>query len=72
MKVSQNDKIQIKRWITSLFLKNGKELRSFSKYHILIYITYSDQSRKLENWLILKFVFIRCKTLKVSEDDQIR
>ena len=29
-------------------------------------------SRNLENWLILKFVFIHGKTVKVSQDDQIR
>ena len=32
---------------------------------------YSNRSRILENWLISKFVFIHCKTVKVSEDDQI-
>ena len=27
--------------------------------------------QKSSNWLILKFVFILCKTVKVSQDDQI-
>ena len=35
-------------------------------------MAYSDISRNVENWLILKFVFIHSKTLKVSEDDQIQ
>ena len=51
---------------------NGSEFRSFSNYQILTYITYLDRSRNLENRLILKFVFIHCKTVKVSQDDQIR
>ena len=51
---------------------NGTELRSFSHLQILTCIAYSDLRRNLENWLILKFVFIHCKTVKVSQDDQIR
>ena len=51
---------------------NGTELRSFSHFQILTWIAYSDLSRKLENWLILMFVFIPCETVKVSQDDQIR
>ena len=34
-------------------------------------MAYSDLSRNLENWLILKFVFIHCKTMIVSQDVQI-
>ena len=34
--------------------------------------TEADISRNLQNWLILKFVFIHCKTAKVSQNDQIR
>ena len=45
---------------------NGTELRSFSHFQILTWIAYSDHSRNLENWLILKFVFIHYKTVKVS------
>ena len=51
---------------------NGTELRSFSYFQIMTLITYSDVSRNLENSLILKFIFIHCKTVKVSQDDQIR
>ena len=72
VKVSQNDQIQMQTWFTSGFLMNGSELRSFSHFQILTWIAYSDLSRNLENWLILKFAFIHCKTVKVSEDDQIR
>ena len=51
---------------------NGRELRSFSHYQILTYIVYPDLSRKLENWLILKVVFIHCTIVKLCQDDQIR
>ena len=51
---------------------NRTELRSFSHFQILTRIAYSDLSRNLENLLILKFVFIHCKTMKVSKDDQIQ
>ena len=50
---------------------NGTELRSFSHFLILTKIANPDLSRNLENFLILKFVFIHCKTVKVSQDDQI-
>ena len=70
VKGSQNNRIRISTWFTSVFLMNGKELRSFSHCQILTKIVYSDLRRKLENWLILKFVFIHCKTVKVSQDDQ--
>ena len=72
VKVSQNDQIQMQTWFTSGFLMNGTELRSFSHFLILTWITYSDLSRNLENWLILMFAFIHCVTAKNSEDDQIR
>ena len=51
---------------------NGKELRSFTHCQVLTKIAYSDLSRKLENRLILEFFFIHCKTLKVSQNNQIR
>ena len=51
---------------------NVTELSSFSDFQILNWIAYSNLSRNLENWLILKFVFIYCKTVKVSQEDQIR
>ena len=64
VKVSQDDQIQMKTWFTSFFLMNSTELRSFSQFHILTWIAYSGISRNLENWLILKFVFIHSKTLQ--------
>ena len=38
----------------------------------MTWIAYTDRSRNLENWLILKFFFIHSKTVKVNQDDQIR
>ena len=61
----------MQKWFTSVFLMNGKELKSFSHFQILTWITYSDHSGNLENRLILKFVFNHCETVKVSQDDQI-
>ena len=72
MKVSQNDQIRMLTWFASVFMKNWAELRSFSHFQILTWIAYSDLSRNLENWLISKFVFIHCKAVKVSQNDQIR
>ena len=51
---------------------NGTELRSFGHLQILTKIAYPDISRNLENCLILKFVFIHCETVKVSENEQIQ
>ena len=51
---------------------NGTELRSFSHFQILTKIAYPDLSRKRENWLFLEFLFIHCKTVKVSQNDQIQ
>ena len=51
---------------------NWKELRRFSNYQILTQIAYLDLKRKLENWLILEFIFIHWKTVKISQNDQIR
>ena len=51
---------------------NGTELRSFSHFQILTKIAYPDLSRKLENWLFFQFFFIHCKTVKVSQNDQIQ
>ena len=72
VKISQSDQTELSTWFTSVFLMNGKELRSFSPYQILISIAYTDHSRNLENWLILKFVFIHCKTVKISPNHQIQ
>ena len=72
VKISQNDQIRMLTWFTRVSLMNGTELRSFSHFQIFTKITYGDLSRKLENWLILKFVFFHCKTVKVSQNHQIR
>ena len=53
------------------FLDEWKELKSCSRFLILTWIAYSDLRRNLENWLILKFVLIPCKTVKVRQDEQI-
>ena len=72
VEVSQNDKIRLQTWSTRVLIMNETELRSLSHFKILTGITSSDLSRNLENWLILKFVFIYCKTVQVSQTDQIR
>ena len=72
VKVSQDDQIRIQTWFRSRFLMNGTELRSFSHFQILTKIAYPDRRRKLENWLFLEFFFIHCKTVKVSQNDQIQ
>ena len=51
---------------------NRTELRSFSHFQVLNKIAYPDLSRKLENWLFLEFFLIHCKTVKVSQNDQIQ
>ena len=71
MKVSQNDQVVMWTWFTTVLLMNGTKLRSFSHFQILTWIPYSDISRNLENWLILKFVFIHCKNEKVCHNDQV-
>ena len=70
VKVSQDDQIRMETWITSVYLMNGTELRSFSNFQILTKIAYPDLSRKLENRLILEFVLIHCKAVKVIQNDQ--
>ena len=72
VKVSQDDQIRIWTWFRSRFLMNGTELRSFSHFQIFTKFAYPDLSRKLENWLFLEFFFIHCKTVKVSQNDQIQ
>ena len=72
VKVSKDDQTRMQPWFTSVFLMRLTELRSFSYFQILTWIAYSEFSRNLENWLIFKFVFIHCRTVKVSQDDQIR
>ena len=61
-----------KRLLNNVYIQIWTELRSFSHFQILTKIAYPDLSRKLENWLFLEFFFIHCKTVKVSQNDQIR
>ena len=49
---------------------NGKELRSFSHFQILTKIGYPDLSRNLQIELILRFLFIHSKAVKVSQNDK--
>ena len=70
--VSQGDQIPMYKGFTSVFLMKGTELRSFCRFHVLTEIANPDLSRKLENWLILEFFFINCKTVKHSRNYQIR
>ena len=51
---------------------NGTELRNFSHFQTLTKIALLGYSRNLENSLIFIFVFIHCKTVKVSQNDQIQ
>ena len=71
VKMSQNDQIQLSTWFRRVFLMNGTQLRSCNHFEILTKITYSYLSGNPGNWLSLKFVFIQCKTVKISENDQI-
>ena len=41
-------------------------------FKFLTWIAYSDLSRNLENWLILKLVFNHCKAVKVRPNAQIQ
>ena len=65
LKVSQDNQVRMQTL-------NGTDIRSFSHFQILTWIVYSDLSRNIGNWLILNFVFIHCKTLKISQNDQIQ
>ena len=49
---------------------NGTELRSFSHFQILTKIAYPDLRTKLDDWLILEFFFIYCKTVQFNQDDK--
>ena len=51
---------------------NGTELGSFVDFQILTKIAYPDLSKNLENGLILKFVFIHCKAVKVVKMVQFK
>ena len=47
-------------------------------YEVLVIIKFCRKSHtrtiaeNFKNWLILEFFFIHCKTVKVSQNDQIR
>ena len=69
---SQDNQVRMQTWFTSVFLMNRTDIRSFSHFQILTWIVYSDLSRNLRVWLILKFVFIHCKTVKVSQDSEVK
>ena len=69
-KVHQNDRIRMQTWLTSVFLMNGTELRSFSHFQILTWIAYSDLSSNLENsliWSFSSFTVKLWKSVKMSE-----
>ena len=51
---------------------NGKELRSFSHHQILTELHTRILGEILKIDKILKFAFIHCKTVKVSQNDPIR
>ena len=50
---------------------NGTEFRSFNGFQILTKIAYPDLNR-ICKLTILKFVFIHCKAMKVSQNDEIQ
>ena len=67
---NQDDQYQMETRFTSVFLMNGTELKSLSYFQIFTKITYPDLRTKLDNWLILEFFFIYCKTVQFNQDDQ--
>ena len=70
VKVNQDDQYPMETGFTSVFLMNGTELKSLSYFQLFTKIAYLDLRTKLDNWLILEFFFIHCKTVKVNQDDQ--
>ena len=62
VEVSQNGHIWMQTWLTSIFLMEGKELRSFSHFPILTKIGYPDLSRNLQ---IDKFWSVFTSTVKL-------
>ena len=61
-------KFNLLRWFTSVFLMNGKELRSFSDFQIFTKIVYPDLSRNLEIdefWSLSSFTVKMWKALKM-------
>ena len=65
-KVSRNDPIRLWTWFTCVFLMNGTKSRSFRDFQILRKMASPELSRNFENWLILKFIFLECKTRKTQ------
>ena len=58
--------------IYKCFLDESKRIKNFSHHQILSKFAYPHLSRKLQNWLILVFFFIHFKTVKASQNDQVR
>ena len=67
---NQDDQYPMETRFTSVFLMNGTELKSLSYFQIFTKITYPDLRTKLDNWLILEFFFISCKTMQFNQDDK--
>ena len=55
--------------VLSGWMEGNEEVLDIFKF--LPKIGYPDLSRKHENWLIFKFFFIHCETVKVSQNDHI-
>ena len=51
---------------------NLTELRSYSQFQILSLIANPYLSRNLENSIIFEVCLYSCKTVKVSQNDQIQ
>ena len=51
---------------------NGTELRSVSHFKILTKMAYPHLGGNFQIRLILIFVFIHCKAVEVSKNDQIQ
>ena len=63
-KFSQNDKIRMWPWSTSVFLMNGTELRTFSHFQILTKIAYLTLSEifKLTNFEVCLHSMESCES----------
>ena len=51
---------------------NGTKLRSFSHFQILTKIAKPDLSKNFQIEEFCSLSYIHCKTVQVSQDDQIR
>ena len=54
------------------FLDEWIRIKKFWSFSNIDQNRITDLSRKLENWVFLEFFFIHCKTVKVSQNDQIQ